>query len=98
MNASDHTVKPSAGDNFVPFLNSTQHFFVDLCLFLLRSNKEKVEDGKHEYDGNEEALIADITSFAKERCAPYEVPKLFEFIEELPLTAVGKVDKKVLRK
>ena len=42
-------------------------------------------------------MIADITKFAKERCAPYEVPKLFEFIEELPLTAVGKVDKKVLR-
>jgi long-chain acyl-CoA synthetase len=54
-------------------------------------------DPKHEYDGNEDALIADIKNFAKERCAPYEVPKLFEFIEELPLTAVGKVDKKVLR-
>lgn len=55
-------------------------------------------DPKYEYDGNEETLIADITDFAKERCAPYEVPKLFEFVEELPLTAVGKVDKKALRK
>jgi len=54
-------------------------------------------DPKFEYDGNEEALIADIQSFAKERCTPYEIPKLFEFVEELPLTAVGKVDKKVLR-
>lgn len=55
-------------------------------------------DPKYEYDGNEETLIADITDFAKERCAPYEVPKLFEFVEELPLTTVGKVDKKALRK
>ena len=54
-------------------------------------------DAKYEYDGNEEALIADIQNFARERCAPYEVPKLFEIVEELPLTAVGKVDKKLLR-
>ena len=52
---------------------------------------------KYEYDGNQEALIEDITKFAKEKCAPYEVPKLFEFVEELPLTEVGKLNKKVLR-
>jgi long-chain acyl-CoA synthetase len=51
-----------------------------------------------EYDGNEEALKEDITNFAKEKCAPYEVPKKIHIIEELPLTAVGKVDKKLLRK
>jgi len=50
------------------------------------------------YDGDKEALKVDITSFAKENCAPYEVPKIIEFVEELPLTTVGKVDKKVLRK
>ena len=51
-----------------------------------------------EYDGNEEALKEDITKFAKENCAPYEVPKIIEFAEELPLTVIGKIDKKVLRK
>jgi len=51
-----------------------------------------------EYDGDEESLKEDITSFAKENCSPYEVPKIIEFAEELPLTTVGKVDKKVLRK
>jgi len=55
-------------------------------------------NAKYEYDGNQEALIENITAFAKEKCAPYEVPKIFEFIEEVPLTAVGKIDKKVLRK
>ncbi len=54
-------------------------------------------DPEFEFDGNKEALKEDIISFAKENCAPYEVPKLVEISEELPLTVVGKVDKKVLR-
>jgi len=51
-----------------------------------------------EYDGNEEALKEDIIKFAKEKCAPYEVPKIIEITEELPLTVIGKIDKKLLRK
>ncbi len=51
----------------------------------------------YEYD-NDEALKEEITAFAKEECSPYEVPKIIEFTEELPLTVVGKVDKKLLRK
>ncbi len=49
------------------------------------------------FDGDEKALQADILKFAKEKLAPYEVPKVIEFKKELPLTAVGKIDKKVLR-
>jgi long-chain acyl-CoA synthetase len=55
-------------------------------------------DPDYEYDGNEEALKESIIAFAKEHCAPYEVPKILEIREELPLTVVGKVDKKILRK
>ena len=55
-------------------------------------------DPNYEYDGNEDALKAEITKFAKEKCAPYEVPKIIEFSDDLPLTAVGKIDKKILRK
>ncbi|MBY9016492.1 MAG: AMP-binding protein [Candidatus Lokiarchaeota archaeon] len=51
-----------------------------------------------EYDGNEEALKEDIIKFAKENCAPYEVPKIIVIAEELPLTVIGKIDKKALRK
>jgi long-chain acyl-CoA synthetase len=54
-------------------------------------------DPLFKYDGDEETLKADITRFAKEKCSPYEVPKLIEIIKEMPLTAVGKIDKKVLR-
>jgi long-chain acyl-CoA synthetase len=55
-------------------------------------------DPDYEYDGNEDALKEDVIAFAKKNCAPYEVPKLLEITEELPLTVVGKVDKKLLRK
>jgi len=54
-------------------------------------------DPNYEYDGNEEKLKEEITSFAKEKCSPYEVPKKIHIMKELPLTAVGKIDKKVLR-
>jgi len=55
-------------------------------------------DPEYNYDGNEEALKKNITAFAKENCSPYEVPKIIEIVKELPLTVVGKVDKKSLRK
>ena len=55
-------------------------------------------DPDYQYDGNEAALKESILDYAKEHCAPYEVPKKIHIIKELPLTAVGKVDKKLLRK
>jgi long-chain acyl-CoA synthetase len=54
-------------------------------------------DPDFNYDGDAEKLKADITAYAKEQCSPYEVPKVIELIDEIPLTAVGKVDKKMLR-
>jgi len=54
-------------------------------------------DPAYQYDGNESALKESIIAFAKENCSPYEVPKFIEIVEELPLTTVGKVDKKALR-
>jgi len=55
-------------------------------------------DPDYSYDGNEEKLKSQIEAYAKEQCAPYEVPKKIHIMEEIPLTAVGKIDKKVLRK
>jgi len=52
----------------------------------------------YQFDGNEEALKGEILNFAKAKLAPYEIPKTIEIRKELPLTSVGKVDKKVLRK
>jgi len=50
-----------------------------------------------DYNGDEIALKNDILLFAKEKLAPYEVPKFIEIKEELPLTPIGKIDKKALR-
>ncbi len=55
-------------------------------------------DPDFEYDGNEEALKEDFINFAKENCAAYEVPKKIHVMEDIPLTVIGKVDKKILRK
>lgn len=54
-------------------------------------------DADYAYDGNEEALKQSIIDFAKEKCSAYEVPKVIHIIKELPLTTVGKVDKKAMR-
>jgi len=54
-------------------------------------------DPEYTYDENEEKLKEDILAFAKEHCAPYEVPKQIHIMKELPLTVVGKIDKKILR-
>jgi len=48
--------------------------------------------------GDKEAVRKDIEKYAKEKLSPYEVPKVIEFMDALPLTAVGKLDKKQLRK
>ena len=50
------------------------------------------------FDGDEESLKAGILAMAKEKVTSYEVPKYIEIRKELPLTTVGKVDKKLLRK
>jgi long-chain acyl-CoA synthetase len=46
---------------------------------------------------DQQKLQDDIIAFCRENKAPYKVPKIVEIIDEIPLTAVGKVDKKVLR-
>ncbi|MGB9616424.1 MAG: AMP-binding protein [Desulfomonilaceae bacterium] len=47
--------------------------------------------------GNKEAIVEDLAKFAKAHLAPFEAPKLWEIVDQLPLTSVGKIDKKVLR-
>lgn len=42
-------------------------------------------------------LKRDLDAFCREELAAYKVPRVYEFIQGIPLTAVGKVDKKALR-
>jgi long-chain acyl-CoA synthetase len=44
-----------------------------------------------------EAIKQEVTEYCRENMAPYKVPKIIEIVNEIPLTAVGKVDKKALR-
>ncbi|TXT66348.1 MAG: Acyl-CoA synthetase (AMP-forming)/AMP-acid ligase II [Promethearchaeota archaeon] len=48
------------------------------------------------YSSNEQ-LKEEIRIFAEENLARYKVPKIIEIVEEIPLTTVGKIDKKALR-
>ncbi|MBD3197117.1 MAG: AMP-binding protein [Candidatus Lokiarchaeota archaeon] len=45
-----------------------------------------------------ENVKIDIKQYARENLAKYEIPKIWDFREELPQTMVGKVEKKALRK
>ncbi len=40
---------------------------------------------------------ADMTKFLKDKLAPYEMPKLFEYRDSLPKTMIGKPDRKALK-
>ncbi len=46
----------------------------------------------------DDAMREKITDFMKEKVAPYKVPKIIQFMDALPLSAVGKVLKREVRK
>ena len=48
-------------------------------------------------DRSDDEVRDDISAFAREKLAPYKVPKIIEVVDAMPLTAVGKVNKKALR-
>jgi acetyl-CoA synthetase len=43
------------------------------------------------------ALVAELQAHVKGQLAPYEYPKEIEFIDALPMTTTGKVQRRVLR-
>lgn len=45
----------------------------------------------------QESLQAEVVAFCREQMAPYKVPKEIFFVKAVPLTSVGKIDKKALR-
>jgi len=48
-------------------------------------------------DRDEKSVCEDIRQFCRANMAAYKVPKVIRVIDEIPLTPVGKIDKKVLR-
>jgi 2-aminobenzoate-CoA ligase len=45
----------------------------------------------------DDALAADLQQFVKQRIAPYKYPRAVEFIDTLPRSATGKMQRYVLR-
>jgi acyl-CoA synthetase (AMP-forming)/AMP-acid ligase II len=46
---------------------------------------------------DEAVAVTDVEAHCRERLAPFKVPSSWDVVEELPKTATGKIDKKVLR-
>jgi acyl-CoA synthetase (AMP-forming)/AMP-acid ligase II len=83
-----------------------QHPAILLCAVIGVPNPERpgselvklVVQKSEAYTGrSDDEVREELTAFAREKLAPYKVPKVIEIVEAMPLTAVGKVDKKALR-
>jgi len=82
------------------------HPAVEQCAIIGTTNPKRPEteivklvvQKSQEYKDKPDDLIKDeILDLARERLSPYKIPKVIEFVDEIPLTHVGKVDKKALR-
>ena len=56
-----------------------------------------VQKAQAHRDDDIEVLQQKILEFCRANMAPYKIPKRIHFIAAMPLTAVGKLDKKLLR-
>jgi len=83
-----------------------KHPAIGMCALIGLPNPERpdseivklVVQKSEEYRGkSDEEVEAELRAFARENLAAYKVPKLYEFVEAIPLTSVGKVDKKSMR-
>lgn len=52
------------------------------------------EEPRRQFDAE---LVAQLQAHVKDKLAPYEYPKEVEFVEALPMTTTGKVQRRVLR-
>jgi len=84
----------------------SEHRAVELCAIVGIANPERpdsqivkavIQLTKDAQGRDPEEIKKNILEHCKENLAPYKIPKLIEFMEAIPLTAVGKVDKKALR-
>ena len=55
-------------------------------------------DSKADAPEERDALVRELQDFVKAQLAPYKYPRAVEFLECLPLTATGKIQRGALRK
>ncbi len=84
----------------------TEHPAVDCCAIVGIVNPDRpgsefvkaiIQLSQNYKDKDHEELEETIIEYFRDNMAPYKRPKIIKFVDELPLTAVGKVDKKTLR-
>jgi len=84
----------------------SEHRAVELCAIIGLANPDRpdsqivkavIQLTKDAQGKDPEVIKKDILEHCKENLAPYKVPKMIVFMEALPLTSVGKLDKKALR-
>lgn len=59
--------------------------------------KSKAFIALHEGAEGGDAMADDLQAFCRKKMAPYKAPRAIEFLEELPKTGQGKIDKRQLR-
>jgi len=83
-----------------------QHPAIGMCAIIGLPNPERpdseivkliIQKSEAYQDKPDDEIAEEIKAFAKEKLAPYKVPKVYEFIDEIPLTSVGKINKKSMR-
>lgn len=83
-----------------------QHPAVEFCAIVGVPNEKRpgndivklvVQRASQAQEADPETLKDEIIGYCRKNMAPYKVPKIVEFVDQIPLTAVGKVDKKALR-
>lgn len=83
-----------------------KHPAIEMCAIVGLHNPERPDSEivklvvlkSAEYqDKPNDRVQEEIQTFARETLAPYKVPKIYEFVSEIPLTSVGKIDKKSMR-
>ncbi len=84
-----------------------KHPAVGMCALIGLPNPERpdseivklfVQKSSEYKDKPNDEIEGELVAYARDKMAPYKVPKVVEFIDSMPLTSVGKVDKKLLRK
>jgi len=83
-----------------------QHPAVGMCALIGLPNPDRpdseivklfVQKSEAYRDMPNETVEVELVRFAREKLAPYKVPKIIEFMDIMPMTSVGKLDKKLLR-
>jgi len=99
--------KPIDGKTVAPFMDFLRrHPAIGMCALMGVPNPEcpdseivklVVQKSEAYADKSDDEIKDELLAFAREKLSPYKVPKIIEFVHAIPLTSVGKVNKKSMR-